>query len=42
MKESGVASAATAAPALDVFKRAVGQGLGDQDFSAVVKWLAKG
>jgi 3-hydroxyisobutyrate dehydrogenase len=27
----------TAAPALDVFKHAVDQGLGDQDFSAVVK-----
>jgi 3-hydroxyisobutyrate dehydrogenase len=27
----------TAAPALEVFKHAVSQGLGDQDFSAVVK-----
>ena len=27
----------TAAPALEVFKNAVGQGLGDQDFSTVVK-----
>jgi 3-hydroxyisobutyrate dehydrogenase len=27
----------TAAPALEVFKRAIGQGLGDQDFSAVMK-----
>jgi 3-hydroxyisobutyrate dehydrogenase len=31
----------TAAPALEVFKRAIGQGLGDQDFSAVVKSVAK-
>jgi 3-hydroxyisobutyrate dehydrogenase-like beta-hydroxyacid dehydrogenase len=31
----------TAAPALEVFKRAVRQGLGDQDFSAVVKSVAK-
>jgi 3-hydroxyisobutyrate dehydrogenase len=31
----------TAAPALEVFKRALGQGLGDQDFSAVVKSSAK-
>jgi 3-hydroxyisobutyrate dehydrogenase len=29
----------TAAPALEVFKYAVGQGLGDQDFSAVVKGI---
>jgi len=31
----------TAAPALDVFKHAVDQGLGDQDFSAVVKSAGK-
>ena len=31
----------TAAPALEVFKHAVNQGLGDQDFSAVVKALGK-
>lgn len=31
----------TAAPALQIFQRAVGQGLGDQDFSAVVKSLQK-
>jgi 3-hydroxyisobutyrate dehydrogenase len=30
----------TAAPALEVFKNAVEQGLGDQDFSAVVKSIA--
>jgi 3-hydroxyisobutyrate dehydrogenase len=29
----------TAAPALEVFKYSVGQGLGDQDFSAVVKGI---
>jgi 3-hydroxyisobutyrate dehydrogenase-like beta-hydroxyacid dehydrogenase len=29
----------TAVPALQVFKDAVGQGLGDQDFSAVVKGM---
>jgi 3-hydroxyisobutyrate dehydrogenase len=29
----------TAAPALEVFKHAVGEGLGDQDFSAVVKGI---
>jgi len=29
----------TAEPALEVFKHAVGEGLGDQDFSAVVKSL---
>ena len=27
----------TAAPALEVFKHAVAEGLGDQDFSAIVK-----
>jgi len=32
----------TAAPALEIFKQAVAAGLGDQDFSAVVKSLAKG
>jgi 3-hydroxyisobutyrate dehydrogenase len=31
----------TAAPALEVFKGAVGQGLGDEDFSAVVKSVGK-
>jgi 3-hydroxyisobutyrate dehydrogenase len=31
----------TAAPALEVFKHAVGQGLGDLDFSAVVKSVQK-
>ena len=31
----------TAAPALEVFKHAVDQGLGDQDFSAVVKSVQK-
>ena len=31
----------TAAPALEVFKHAVDQGLGDQDFSAVVKSVRK-
>jgi 3-hydroxyisobutyrate dehydrogenase len=31
----------TAVPALEVFKNAVGQGLGDQDFSAVVKSVGK-
>jgi 3-hydroxyisobutyrate dehydrogenase-like beta-hydroxyacid dehydrogenase len=31
----------TAAPAFEVFKHAVGQGLGDQDFSAVVKSVGK-
>jgi 3-hydroxyisobutyrate dehydrogenase len=31
----------TAASALEIFKRAVGEGLGDQDFSAVVKSVAK-
>jgi len=31
----------TAAPAFELFKRAVDQGLGDQDFSAVVKSVAK-
>jgi 3-hydroxyisobutyrate dehydrogenase len=31
----------TAAPALEVFKHAVEQGLGDQDFSAVVKSVGK-
>src|SRR5580692_1524561 len=31
----------TAAPALEVFKRAVGQGLGDEDFSAVLKSVEK-
>ena len=31
----------TAAPALEVFKHAVTEGLGDQDFSAVVKSLQK-
>ena len=30
----------TAAPALEVFKRALGKGLGEQDFSAVVKGVA--
>jgi 3-hydroxyisobutyrate dehydrogenase len=29
----------TAAPALEVFKYSVGQGLGDQDFSAVLKGI---
>jgi 3-hydroxyisobutyrate dehydrogenase len=32
---------ATAVPALEVFRRAVEKGLGEQDFSAVVKALAK-
>lgn len=31
----------TAAPALEVFRHAVAEGLGDQDFSAVVKSVAK-
>ncbi|MGA2100281.1 MAG: NAD(P)-dependent oxidoreductase [Candidatus Sulfotelmatobacter sp.] len=31
----------TAAPALDIFKHAIDQGLGDQDFSAVVKSVGK-
>jgi len=31
----------TAAPALEIFKGAVGQGLGDEDFSAVVKSVGK-
>jgi 3-hydroxyisobutyrate dehydrogenase len=31
----------TAVPALEVFQNAVGQGLGDQDFSAVVKSVGK-
>jgi 3-hydroxyisobutyrate dehydrogenase len=31
----------TAAPALEVFRHAVAEGLGDQDFSAVVKSIAK-
>ena len=31
----------TAIPALDIFKRAVGQKLGDEDFSAVVKSVGK-
>jgi 3-hydroxyisobutyrate dehydrogenase len=34
-------SLTTAAPALQIFERAVGQGLGDQDFSAVIKSLEK-
>ncbi len=31
----------TALPALEIFKKAVGQGLGDQDFSAVVRSVEK-
>jgi 3-hydroxyisobutyrate dehydrogenase-like beta-hydroxyacid dehydrogenase len=31
----------TAVPALDVFRHAVEKGLGEQDFSAVVKAVAK-
>jgi 3-hydroxyisobutyrate dehydrogenase-like beta-hydroxyacid dehydrogenase len=31
----------TAIPALEIFKQAVGQGLGEEDFSAVVKSIGK-